>query len=159
MMVLGAKIEHGAASDSPNWFSILGSIVILGVVASLLVGALMARDRRAHAAVDGHNNQKQPGSWGAGIGAAVGSFLVFIIVCIVFPKIAPLTTHAFGTIAYLVVASLVIAGAFAPRHVLESPKVAALIGTPNPKVARVLCIVAAIIFCVIIPCFFYWLAH
>jgi hypothetical protein len=42
---------------------------------------------------------------------------------------------------------------------LESPKVAAWIGTKNPKVARILCIIAVIIFWVIIPSFVYWLGH
>lgn len=107
--------------------------------------------------VEKNEKQTKSGSWGAAI---VGMIVIFIAIVIsgqILPQIAPQTSGALGTIFYLVVASLVSVGAFAPSRVLESPKVARWIGTKNPKVARILCVITAIIFWVIIPRCLAWL--
>ena len=107
------------------------------------------------------NNQRRPESWAAAICAGILNLVLsFIAVCVV-PQMLPHQVGnifgIFGLVGYFIISPLVVAGAFAPRRVLENRKIAVLIGSSNHKVARLMCIIAVIIFWVIIPCFYVWL--
>ena len=60
-----------------------------------------------------------------------------------------------GSLVYFIVASIVLVGAFAPRHEFDSLAVQSLVGASNPRTIRVVLVIAAIVAWIGFPAWVY----